>query len=170
MMRWAVRLVRAFPPVLLLSCGPAEPAKTSGPAPTAIAAATVAPTAAPTVKPTHEPPATAAPISTTGDPPPAAAGDYTITFTDCDKLVGNYERVLRQSEMAKLDAKKLPAKNYDKAKEQVEEVVQQGVAVWRGQCQSITGTVQVRSRIKCAVAAGDLDRFNGCWDGKFDKE
>jgi len=78
--------------------------------------------------------------------------------------------VLRQSEMAKLDAKKLPAKNYDKAKEQVEEVVQQGVSGWRSQCQSITGTVQVRSRIKCTVAADDLDRFNGCWNGKFDKE
>jgi hypothetical protein len=153
------------------ACGsPAEPVKTPESGPTAAPSTAAAPTAERKAKPAHEPPEKAAPIATTGDPVPKEAGDYTITFRDCDKLVTNYEKVLRASEMAKLEAKKFPPKFYDKAKADVDTAVQQGVDGWRAQCQSIMGSVQVRKRITCAVDAGDLDRFNGCWDGKFDNE
>jgi hypothetical protein len=160
-----------FAPLLLLACGsPAEPAKTPEATASVVPTLASAPSSTLKAKPPHEPPAKAAPISTTGAPPPAAATDYEITFNDCGRLVGNYEKVLRQDEMSKLDAKKLAPKAYDKAKEQVEQAVQQGVDGWRAQCQTIVGTPQVKSRIQCAVGAGDLARFDGCWDGKFDKE
>ena len=171
MQRSFIRLFCSLSPILILACGgPTEPVKAPELGPTAALAATDASSAEPTAKPPHEPPDKAAPIATTGDPPPKESGDYTITFRDCDKLVGNYEKVLRASEMAKLEAKKFPPKFYDKAKADVDQAVQQGVDGWRAQCQSIMGTVQVRKRISCAVDAGDLARFNGCWDGKFDNE
>jgi hypothetical protein len=166
-----IRLFCPLSPLLILACGsPTEPVKAPEPGSTAVPTAAAASTDEPTAKPTHEPPDKAAPIATTGDPPPKESGDYTITFRDCDKLVSNYERVLRASEMTKLEAKKFPPKFYGKAKEEVDKAVQQGVDGWRAQCQSIMGTVQVRKRIACAADANDLDRFNGCWDGKFDQE
>lgn len=93
-----------------------------------------------------------------------------MTFRDCDTLTANYEKLLRRDEVAKLEKKKLPKKVYERAKEQVEEVVVQGTASWRNQCGGIVGTIQVRSRIKCAEKADTIERFDGCMDGKFDGE
>jgi hypothetical protein len=171
MLRRLLVVLGGLGPFGLLACGsPSEPPKAPEATPW-IAPTPMAPRPSkPKPRPPYEPPATAAPIATQGAPPPAAASDYEITFNDCNKLVANYEKVLRQDEMIKLDAKKLAPKAYGPAKEQVEQVVQQGVEGWRAQCQSIVGTAQVKTRIQCAVGAGELARFNGCWDGQFDHE
>jgi hypothetical protein len=150
---------------------PADPTTVATAAPataSAVAATDAKPTAS--TKPSHEPPAHAAPVGTFGDPPPAAGGDYEITFDDCSRLCDNFERRLREDEEGKLQAQKLEGKALEKAKAIVDEVVQKGLENWRGQCRTIVGTVQVRSRIRCAIAADSLARFNGCWDGQFDAE
>jgi hypothetical protein len=116
------------------------------------------------------PPTTAAPVATTGAPPPTAGGDYEITYGDCADLVATFEKRLREEEMAKLEAQKLKGKAQEQGLATVDEVVRTGVENWRGQCQTIVGTVQVRSRIRCAIAADSRARFDGCWDGQFDGE
>lgn len=155
--------------VLAAGCSGPPPAEAPTQAATAVPSAPL-PTASASEKPAREPPQHAAPVTTFGDPVPAAAGDYEITVNDCTKLWTNYERRYREVEEAKLAAQKLQGKYLEKAKVTVDEAVKQAVDNWRGQCQSIIGTVQIRTRIRCAVEAETLDRFNGCWDGKFDHE
>jgi hypothetical protein len=158
---------------LPLGCGTPAPAVDPAAVATTTASAAPArsapePRPAASERPPSDPPAHAAPVTTFGTPPPATAGDYDITYNDCAELVGNFERRLREDEEAKLQAQKLEGKSLEKAKAIVADVVQKGVDNWRGNCQSIVGTVQVRSRIRCAIAADSLARFNGCWDGQFD--
>ncbi len=165
--------VSAIAAAWLFACGPSEPAQTpattAAPEPTA----TLEPTAEPTAEPEekeYEPPAKAAPITTTGAPPPAQSGDWEITPSDCARLSSHYEKILRREKMKELNAKKLKPKMHERAKEQVLEAITEGHQNWVSQCAGIVGTVQVKSRITCARNADDVKRFHGCIDGEFDNE
>lgn len=109
-------------------------------------------------------------IKTTGPPPPSAPGDFEPTYADCANLAAVYERLLRAEEMAKLEKKKLPPKVYASALKEVEQVVDDGASQWRGQCEGIVETVQIKPRWECAQQADSLARFNGCMNGEFDDE
>lgn len=116
-----------------------------------------------------EPAAAATPAATRDTRPPPVPDDYEMTYGDCQALGARYEGLLRTQEFDKLNRKKLPPKVFAKAQDQVEGVVQKGTEQWMNQCRGIVGTVQIKSRLKCAVDAGSLERFNGCMDGKYDE-
>ena len=167
-------LLLSLSAIWLFTCGPSEPAQ--APAPTAAPASEPAPepTAEPDAEPDepeeYEPPAKAAPITTTGAPPPASAGDYEITLTDCSRLSSHYEKVLRREKMAELNSKKLKPKIHERAKEQVLKTIEEGHKNWVSQCSGIVGTVQIKSRITCARNSDTIKRFHGCMDGEHDNE
>lgn len=122
-------------------------------------------------EPGDDTPSKAAPITTTGAAPPIGSpNEYEITQHDCNLLSKKYEDLLRKDEMAKLDKKGFKPKMYEQAKKQIDKIVQEGYDNYRQQCDGIVGTVQVRSRLKCSLDAKELERFNGCADGKFDDE
>jgi hypothetical protein len=96
--------------------------------------------------------------------------DYELTPADCEALGNIYRELLRKSELDKLEAKKLPPKMRPSAEAQVEKVVEQGAERWGEACDSVVNKVRNRSWLVCAQNAKDLDRFHGCWEGKFGAE
>ncbi|MBW2522880.1 MAG: hypothetical protein JRI23_01830 [Deltaproteobacteria bacterium] len=113
---------------------------------------------------------TPASIKTTGAPPPPVPGDFEPSYSDCANLTAVYERLLRSEEMTKLEKKKLPPKVHANALEQIKQVVEDGTSQWRGQCEGIVDTVQIKPRWECAQQADSIKRFHGCMDGEFDDE
>jgi len=107
-------------------------------------------------------------IKTTGAAPPPVPGDFEPSYSDCANLAAVYERLLRAEEMDKLEKKKLPPKVHATALEEVRKIVADGTSQWRGQCDGIVDTVQIKPRWECAQQADSLKRFNGCMDGEFD--
>ena len=99
--------------------------------------------------------------------PPPVPDDYEITPADCEALGNMYRELLRKKEMEKLEAKKLPPKMKPSAEAQVEKVVEQGHERWAKACDSIVNKVRNRNWLVCAQNAKDIDRFDGCWEGKF---
>ncbi len=157
-----------------IACGPGEPAQapapTATPAPPPVPEPTAEPSAEPEEPKEYEPPAKAAPITTTGAPPPATAGDYELSPSDCSRLSSHYEKLLRREKMAELNAKNLKPKVRERAKEQVLRTIEQGHQNWVKQCGGIVGTVQIKSRITCARNSDSIKRFHGCIDGLHDNE
>jgi len=103
-------------------------------------------------------------------PPPSLPDDYSLTQNDCNVLTDVYEKLLRQQEMAKLEGQKFKPAELERAKANVEKVVEKGAEGWQKNCDGIVNTVQPRGRLQCAFDARELERFTGCWDGKFDGE
>jgi hypothetical protein len=113
---------------------------------------------------------TASPATTRQHLPPPVPDDYEITPSDCESLSNAYRELLRKSEMDKLEAKKLPPKMKPSAEAGVEKVVDQGYERWSKACDSIVNKVRNRNWLVCAQNAKDIERFNGCWEGKFKDE
>jgi hypothetical protein len=93
--------------------------------------------------------------------PPSAADDYEIQHTDCDALALAYGRAWENDELKKSGDKKLTNAQIDALKRNAEEAS----ANWQSECYKTVGTAYLRERLKCAVKAKSLERFNGCMDG-----
>jgi hypothetical protein len=102
--------------------------------------------------------------------PPPVPDDYELTPADCESLSNHYRDLLRKTEMEKLEAKKLPPKMRPSAEAQVEKAVETGYDRWAKACDSVVNKVRNRDWLQCAQDANDLERFNGCWEGKFSAE
>lgn len=103
-------------------------------------------------------------------PPPPVPDEYDLTQNDCNVLTDVYEKLLRQQEMAKLEGQKFKPAELERAKANVEKAVEKGTETWQKNCDSLVNSVQPRGRLQCAFDAQELERFLGCWDGKFDNE
>jgi hypothetical protein len=112
----------------------------------------------------------ASPATTKQHLPPPVPDDYELTPADCAALSNHYRELLRATEMQKLEAKKLPPKMRPSAEAQVEKAVETGYDRWVKACDAIVNKVRNRDWLQCAQDANDLERFNGCWEGKFDAE
>jgi hypothetical protein len=96
--------------------------------------------------------------------------DWTAAHADCVELGAQYESLLRQVELDKLEKRKLSDKQKQASMKTVEMTVKQGASSWLTACEEIVGKIQVRARWRCAAKATNIERFNGCMDGKFDQE
>jgi hypothetical protein len=105
-----------------------------------------------------------------GKKPAPVPDDYEMTPADCEALSQNYRNVLYRSLKEKLDAAKLPPKQLSAQEQKIIEQTEDGTEKWLQQCHTIVNKVQVRSRLQCALDAKELERFDGCWEGKFDNE
>ncbi len=100
--------------------------------------------------------------------PPTRADDYEINHTDCDALARAYGGAWENDEMKKLNARKLPEKQFEKAAADVKKSGAEMATNWREECYKTVGTAYLRSRLQCAVKAKSLERFNNCMDGVAD--
>jgi hypothetical protein len=94
--------------------------------------------------------------------------DYEINHRDCDALAQAYGGAWLRDEMKKLNERKLKKAQFDKAKAQVETDAESMKDNWREECYKTVGTAYLRSRLKCAMKAKSLKRFNDCMDGLAD--
>lgn len=114
------------------------------------------------------PPAEAKPVPIKSSRGKAVPQDYLITYQDCEALAGNYGRVYRREEAAKVDEKNLTGKALENAQKLVNENTRVAQENWLNECQGIVETAQPRDNLKCAMKAQTLQRFNACMDGKLD--
>lgn len=91
--------------------------------------------------------------------------DYEINHRDCDALSGAYGRAWENDEMKKLNARKLPEKQFDKAADEIKQGSASMKQNWQEECYKTVGTAYLRSRLQCAMKAQSLERFNNCMDG-----
>ena len=91
--------------------------------------------------------------------------DYEINHRDCDALAGAYGRAWERDEMKKLNEKKLKKAAFDKQAAQLKEHAEGMKDNWRNECYGTVGTAYLRSRLKCAMKAKSMQRFNDCMDG-----
>jgi hypothetical protein len=101
--------------------------------------------------------------------PPPGADDYDLTYSDCRALAATYRGAWLSEELTKLNAKKLNEKAFEKAKAQVEKSAEEAGENWRSACDSIVGSPFLYSRLKCAMKAKAVQRFDDCWDGKVEE-
>jgi len=94
--------------------------------------------------------------------------DYDITYQDCKELAGVYYRAWRKPELEKLEAKNFKPKLYETARKNVEKAAQEAGDNWLKECEGTVGTPYLYSRLKCAMKAKTVERFNDCLDGKAD--
>lgn len=97
---------------------------------------------------------------------PAPSDDYDMTYRDCKALAGTYYRAWRKAEMDKLEGKSFKPKLYETAKKNVDKAAQEAGDNWLKECEGTVGTPYLYSRLKCALKATTIDRFNECLDGK----
>ncbi len=106
----------------------------------------------------------------TNDPPPKkaqpASDDYDITYRDCQALAGTYSRAWERVEREKLEKKNFKPKLYDTALKNVQKAAQEAGDNWLEECAGTVGSPFLYSRLKCALKAKTVERFNDCWDGK----
>ncbi|MBW2455553.1 MAG: hypothetical protein JRI68_13620 [Deltaproteobacteria bacterium] len=97
---------------------------------------------------------------------PAPSDDYDMTYRDCKALAGTYYRAWRKAEMDKLEGKNFKPKLYETAKKNIDKAAQEAGDNWLKECEGTVGTPYLYSRLKCALKAKTIDRFNECLDGK----
>jgi hypothetical protein len=104
------------------------------------------------------------------DPPPKKAqpanDDYDMTYRDCKTLAGTYQRAWERVEREKLDKKNFKPKLYDTALKNVQRAAKEAGDHWLAECEGMVGSPYLYSRLKCALKAKTVERFNDCWDGK----
>ena len=144
-------------PLLVVGCGPSQDAKTP--------AATATPTT--TEEPPEPPPVPTSGVDTRPKPVP---DDWLLGYDDCEAVALRFEKLLRKDEKAKLEGKTFKPAQQAAAEQAAEDAVRKGADNWLNTCRTVVGTIQVRSRYKCALKARDLERFHGCMDGQFDDE
>ncbi len=94
--------------------------------------------------------------------------DYEINHRDCDALAGAYGRAWERDEMKQLNGRKLKKAAFDKAAAEIEGNAGEMKDNWRDECYNTVGTAYLKSRLKCAMRAKSMKRFNDCMDGLAD--
>ncbi len=106
----------------------------------------------------------------TDDPPPKKAepanDDYDMTYRDCQALAGTYGRAWERAEREKLEKKNFKPKLYETALKNVQKAAQQAHDNWLQECEGTVGSPFLYNRLKCALKAKTVERFNDCLDDK----
>jgi hypothetical protein len=93
--------------------------------------------------------------------PVSQADDYELQHSDCDALGLAYGRSWENDEIKKLGDKKITDSQLASIKQNADEAAQN----YKEECGKTVGTAYIRDRLKCAVKAKSLERFNACLDG-----
>jgi len=101
-------------------------------------------------------------------PKPARADDvdYNVTYQDCRALARVYGGAWLSEELQKLNAAKLKKAQFEKAEARIRKDADETREQWLSQCEGIVDTPYPFSRLKCALKARSVKRFDDCWDGK----
>jgi hypothetical protein len=102
-------------------------------------------------------------------PPPSkdtsVPDDYQMTNRDCIELGGQFSNVIRADESAKLSPK-LKDKQREAAEQSIEKAANARGQQWTDTCvKSLAGTVQDRSKLKCAMDSKSAKAFDECLNG-----
>jgi hypothetical protein len=118
--------------------------------------------------PDPDPKPVADPLSSSSGSSDPENDDYEISYQDCRALGSAYGRAWLGDERTKLDAKKLKQAQYDKVYEQLRDDSKGMAQQYQGECDKTVPSAYLRSRLKCALKAKRMQRFNDCMDGKSD--
>lgn len=98
--------------------------------------------------------------------PDPGSDDYEINIRDCEALARAYAGAWLNDEKAELDDKGLKKAQYDKLWSQIQEDSQGMFDNYFDQCGKTVGTTYLHSRLKCAIKAKSMKRFDDCLEGR----